>query len=118
MLLWLWAVVRWLSRIPRAEHTHGGTAATAALRISESVTGMKLTPGFGEPGKAPAWSRKISLGLQWDEEHPAHFEMLRLSVSGQGLRHGAAQVKLWVTSGHLLPHGGPTPQCPLFIGII
>lgn len=84
MLLWLWAVVRWLSRIPRAEHTHGGTAATAALRISESVMGMKLTLGFGEPSKAPAWSRKISLGLQWDEEHPARFEMLCLSVSGQG----------------------------------
>lgn len=116
MLLWLWAVVQWLSRIPRAEHTHSGTAATAALRISESVMGMN--DGFGEPGKAPAWSRKISLGLQWDEEHPARFEMLRLSVSGQGLRHGAAQVKLWVTPGHPLPHGGPTPQCPLFIGII
>lgn len=61
--------------------------------------------GFGELGKAPAWSRKVSLGLQWDKE--AHFNMLRLSVSGQGLRYRAVQVKLWVTPGHLLPHGGP-----------
>lgn len=73
---------------------HSGTAATAALRISESVMGMKLTLGFGEPGRTPAWSRRISLGLQWGEEHLACFDMLRLSVSGQGLRHGAVQVKL------------------------